>query len=97
MILDLLRDLVVKATQIAAQYSRLQGVRMPKYTVDIDDSLDKILEGFGGTNPKEKSDVIRNALASYIFLKQASSDPNKEVSITNTEKDNQVEQIVKLP
>jgi hypothetical protein len=68
---------------------------MPKYTINIDDTVDRVLEELGGVDPKQKGEIIQKALASYLYLKKASRDNNQNVSITD---DNQnVLKNVELP
>lgn len=58
---------------------------MGKYTINIDDAVDKVLEGLGAKDPKEKGELIQKALASYIFLKKESSPADRSISITDAD------------
>ncbi|MGI8770915.1 MAG: hypothetical protein ACR2JE_05725 [Acidobacteriaceae bacterium] len=56
---------------------------MPRFTIDIDDQFNKTLTDLakGGS----KADVIRNAVASYQYLKSEvpNQDSGKRISITD--------------
>jgi hypothetical protein len=70
---------------------------MPRYTIDFDDSFDKVLNDLvRSTGSSTKADVIRKAVASYKFLKTETPEASeKKVSITS--KDGQVLKDIVLP
>ncbi len=58
---------------------------MGKYTINIDNEVDKLLEELGGNDPEQKGILIQKALASYIYLKKESRPDNLSVSITDAD------------
>ena len=68
---------------------------MGKYTINIDAEVDKLLEELGGTDPKQKGELIQKALASYIYLKKESRPDHLKVSITDA--DQNILQNIDLP
>jgi hypothetical protein len=65
---------------------------MPRYTIDIDENFDKVLnELVNTTDSTTKADVIRRAVASYKYLKDNTAEGQK-VSIVG--KDNQKKEII---
>ena len=69
---------------------------MPRYTIDFDDEFDAQLTLLAKQFKNgRKSDVIRDAIATYATLKQAQNTPNRKVSITND--DDKVVKDVILP
>jgi len=68
---------------------------MPKYTINIDAEVDKLLEELGGKDPEQKGNLIQKALASYIYLKKESKPDHLSVSITDA--DQKIVKNVDLP
>jgi predicted transcriptional regulator len=64
---------------------------MARYTLELNSDLDRILGKLAEANSTSKSDIIRNALASYAYLNEQTREVNKsketemqmKVSITN--------------
>lgn len=69
---------------------------MPRYTMDLDENFDQILNDLvKTTGASTKADVIRRAVASYKFLKSEAPENGKNVSITT--KDGKIVKDVILP
>lgn len=68
---------------------------MAKYTINIDEAVEKVLDELGSRDPKQKGELIQKALASYIYLKKESKDDNLNVSITD--KDQKIVKNIELP
>lgn len=67
---------------------------MPRYTIDFDDDFDKTLTDLVKTSgATTKADVIRRAVASYSYLKQAQQ-TGKNAKIAITEDDKVTKEIV---
>jgi hypothetical protein len=75
--------------------TKVRRLRMPRYTIDVDESFDKVLNDLmSSTGATTKADVIRRAVASYKALKaNTPADSNRKVSIT-TDSDEIVKDIV---
>ena len=58
---------------------------MPRYTIDVDDQFNKMLEDLAKSKGSTKAEVIRNAVSTYSYLQNEApaSDPSKNVSITD--------------
>jgi len=70
---------------------------MPRYTIDVDDSLDQTLSDLvRSTAATTKADVIRRAIASYKYLK-SEAPPNSESKVSITKKDGTIVKDVVLP
>jgi hypothetical protein len=61
---------------------------MPRYTIDFDDDFDKTLTDLvKSSDATTKADVIRRAVATYSYLKNAQkSGNNAKVAITEGDK-----------
>lgn len=69
--------------------------RYTRYTMDLDQNFNRVLNDLVlTTGSANKADVIRRAIASYKFLKDAEKDGDK-VSITD--RDDRVKKDVVLP
>jgi predicted transcriptional regulator len=58
---------------------------MGKYTIQINSEVEKLLDDLGAASPEDRATLIQKALASYIYLKQQSSAPNLNVSLTDAD------------
>jgi hypothetical protein len=69
---------------------------MPRYTIDFDDDFDKTLTDLVKTSDATtKADVIRRAVATYSYLKNAQK-ANKNAKVAITE-DDQIKKEIVLP
>lgn len=67
---------------------------MPRYTIDFDDDFDKTLtELVKNSDATTKADVIRRAVATYSYLKNAQKE-NKNAKVAITENDKVKKEIV---
>ena len=58
---------------------------MPQYSVNFDNSFDKVLTDTSKQQGTTKADIIRKAVASYVYLIRETADPERKVSITNNQ------------
>jgi predicted transcriptional regulator len=65
---------------------------MARYTIDMDDKFEKLLEGLAQDKGRTKAEIIRRAVATYSYLDKEVS-PDRKVSIT-TKNDDVVKDIV---
>jgi predicted transcriptional regulator len=56
---------------------------MVRYTIDIDDEFSKTLEELAKKKGGKKSDVLRDAVSAYKYLKDQEVPGQKKVSITD--------------
>jgi predicted transcriptional regulator len=68
---------------------------MARYTIDLDDTFDKLLSKVAEEKRSTKAQAIRDAVASYGFLKKQLQDSDLRVSITD--KDGKVLKDIQLP
>ena len=69
---------------------------MPQYSINIADSFDKVLTDASKQQGTTKADIIRKAVASYVYLtKETTADTGRKVSITDD--NNRVIKDVMLP
>ncbi len=55
-----------------------------RYTIDLDQTLDKTLSGLAENKGTTKAEIIKRALATYSFISgQTSSESGKKISITD--------------
>jgi predicted transcriptional regulator len=55
-----------------------------RYTIDLDQNLDKTLSGLAENKGTTKAEIIKRALATYSFISgQTPSESGKKVSITD--------------
>ena len=68
---------------------------MPRFTIDVDDQFNNILDGLakGGS----KADVIRKAVATYNYLKNEVPNQASENRVSITDKNGSVQKDVILP
>jgi predicted transcriptional regulator len=68
---------------------------MPRFTIDVDtkfnDTLDRLAQG------GSKADVIRKAIATYDYLKNATSDQASDKRVSITDANGNVQKDVILP
>jgi len=70
---------------------------MPRYTMDVDDDFDGVLNGLQtATGKKSKAALIRDAIASYAFLKKEQKE-GRGIAITDEANPNRVKKVVQLP
>lgn len=59
---------------------------MPRYTIDMSEEFERVLKEMAEKKGVPRSEIIRNAIASYRYLTEnASTDKDRKVSITNGE------------
>ncbi|MGI4789778.1 MAG: hypothetical protein ACRYFS_13120 [Janthinobacterium lividum] len=68
---------------------------MPQYSVNFADNFDQVLSVASKKQGTTKADIIRKAVASYVYLSKETADPNRKVSITDDQ--NRVIKDVMLP
>jgi predicted transcriptional regulator len=56
---------------------------MPQYSVTFDDGFDQALSEAAARQRTTKADIIRKAVASYIYLNKETASDDRKVSITN--------------
>ena len=69
---------------------------MARYTIDIDDKFDALLTKVAADKNSTKAQAIRDAVASYGFLKKL-VDGNDDVKVSITDKNDKVLKDVQLP
>ncbi len=68
---------------------------MPQYSINIADSFDKVLTDASKAQGTTKADIIRKAVASYVYLNKETANTDRKVSITDDQ--NRVIKDVMLP
>ncbi len=68
---------------------------MPQYSVNFTDNFDKVLADASKKQGTTKADIIRKAVASYVYLSKETVDTDRKVSITDA--NNRVIKDVMLP
>lgn len=68
---------------------------MTRYTIDLDDKFDQLLTQVAEDKNSTKAQAIRDAVASYSFLKKQVEDNDLRVSITD--KNGKVLKDIQLP
>lgn len=68
---------------------------MPQYSVNFNDDFDKVLTEASKQQGATKADIIRKAVASYVYLNKETKNNGHKVSITDDK--NQVIKDVMLP
>ena len=58
---------------------------MPQYSVNFDNSFDKVLTDTSKQQGTTKADIIRKAVASYVYLTREIANPERKVSITDNQ------------
>lgn len=56
---------------------------MPKYTLELGDKVDALLAEWATIKQTTKSDILRRALATYVYFAKNTVDPGLKVSITD--------------
>jgi hypothetical protein len=56
---------------------------MARFTLDTDQQFDKTLTDLVNMTGGTKADVLRRAVSTYKYLKDADQSPDQKVSITN--------------
>lgn len=56
---------------------------MPQYSVNFTDNFDKVLADASKAQGTTKADIIRKAVASYVYLNKETTGTDRKVSITD--------------
>ena len=68
---------------------------MPQYSVNFTDNFDKVLTDASKAQGSTKADIIRKAVASYVYLTKETVNTGRKVSITDDK--NRIIKDVMLP
>ncbi len=68
---------------------------MPQYSVNFSSDFDKVLADTSKQQGTTKADIIRKAVASYVYLTRETTNTDRKVSITDNQ--GQVLKDVMLP
>ena len=66
---------------------------MAQYSVNFDDSFDKVLTDASKQQGATKADIIRKAVATYVYLNKETTNTGRKVSITD-DKDQVVKDVI---
>ncbi len=58
---------------------------MPQYSVNFSSDFDKVLADTSKQQGTTKADIIRKAVASYVYLSKETTNADRKVSITDNQ------------
>jgi hypothetical protein len=84
----ILRKIDAKKTQSK------EVVKVPRLTIQFDRQIDKILKELAERKGTTKVDILRRALSAYKYLDDETLDGKKRVSVTSTEEDKILKDVI---
>ena len=68
---------------------------MSRYTMDVGEDIERLLEELATSTHTTKSEVIRRSLATYAYLRKATGQQGHKISIT-TDSDKVIKDVILL-